>query len=55
MGDRRDDQLVRAGRVAQLLQPVGDLARVGPVPAGISGDTSVVRKGDASFYSSLAA
>ncbi len=27
----------------------------GPVPVGISGDTSVVRKGDASFYSSLAA
>ena len=27
----------------------------GPVPVGISGDTAVVRKGDASFYSSLAA
>jgi alpha-ketoglutarate-dependent taurine dioxygenase len=27
----------------------------GPVPVGISGDTSVVRKGDASGYSSLAA
>lgn len=27
----------------------------GPIPVGISGDTSVVRKGDASFYSSLAA
>jgi alpha-ketoglutarate-dependent taurine dioxygenase len=27
----------------------------GPVPVGIGGDTSVVRKGDASFYSSLAA
>jgi alpha-ketoglutarate-dependent taurine dioxygenase len=27
----------------------------GPVPVGISGDTSVARKGDASFYSSLAA
>jgi alpha-ketoglutarate-dependent sulfate ester dioxygenase len=27
----------------------------GPVPAGISGDTSVARKGDASFYSSLPA
>jgi alpha-ketoglutarate-dependent sulfate ester dioxygenase len=27
----------------------------GPVPVGISGDTSVVRKGDATFYSSLAA
>ena len=27
----------------------------GPVPGGISGDTAVVRKGDASFYSSLAA
>ncbi len=27
----------------------------GPVPVGISGDTSIVRKGDASFYSSLAA
>ena len=27
----------------------------GPVPVGISGDASVVRKGDASFYSSLAA
>jgi taurine dioxygenase len=27
----------------------------GPAPVGISGDTSVVRKGDASFYSSLAA
>jgi alpha-ketoglutarate-dependent taurine dioxygenase len=27
----------------------------GPVPVGISGDSSVVRKGDASFYSSLAA
>jgi len=27
----------------------------GPVPVGIGGDTSIVRKGDASFYSSLAA
>ena len=27
----------------------------GPVPVGIGGDTSVVRRGDASFYSSLAA
>jgi alpha-ketoglutarate-dependent taurine dioxygenase len=27
----------------------------GPVPVGIGGDTSVVRKGDASFYSTLAA
>jgi alpha-ketoglutarate-dependent sulfate ester dioxygenase len=27
----------------------------GPIPVGISGDTSVVRNGDASFYSSLAA
>jgi alpha-ketoglutarate-dependent taurine dioxygenase len=27
----------------------------GPIPVGISGDTSVVHKGDASFYSSLAA
>jgi alpha-ketoglutarate-dependent sulfate ester dioxygenase len=27
----------------------------GPVPVGISGDTSVARKGDASFYSSLPA
>jgi alpha-ketoglutarate-dependent sulfate ester dioxygenase len=27
----------------------------GPIPVGISGDTSVVRKGDASFYSALAA
>jgi alpha-ketoglutarate-dependent sulfate ester dioxygenase len=27
----------------------------GPVPVGISGDTSLPRKGDASFYSSLAA
>ncbi|HEY2314102.1 MAG TPA: TauD/TfdA family dioxygenase [Streptosporangiaceae bacterium] len=27
----------------------------GPVPVGIGGDTSAVRKGDASFYSSLAA
>jgi alkyl sulfatase len=27
----------------------------GPVPVGIGGDSSVVRKGDASFYSSLAA
>jgi len=26
----------------------------GPVPVGINGDTSIVRKGDASFYSSLA-
>jgi alpha-ketoglutarate-dependent sulfate ester dioxygenase len=26
----------------------------GPVPVGISGDTSATRKGDASFYSSLA-
>jgi alpha-ketoglutarate-dependent sulfate ester dioxygenase len=27
----------------------------GPVPVGIIGDTSVARKGDASFYSSLPA
>ena len=27
----------------------------GPVPIGIGGDTSIARKGDASFYSSLAA
>jgi alpha-ketoglutarate-dependent taurine dioxygenase len=27
----------------------------GPVPVGIGGDTSIARKGDASFYSSLAA
>jgi alpha-ketoglutarate-dependent sulfate ester dioxygenase len=27
----------------------------GPIPVGISGDTSIVRTGDASFYSSLAA
>jgi alkyl sulfatase len=27
----------------------------GPVPIGISGDTSVVRKGDASHYSELLA
>jgi hypothetical protein len=27
----------------------------GPVPVGISGDTAVVRKGDASHYSELPA
>ncbi len=53
--DNRATQHYAVADYDELPRLLHRITIAGPVPVGISGDTSVVRKGDASFYSSLAA
>jgi alpha-ketoglutarate-dependent taurine dioxygenase len=52
--DNRATQHYAVADYDELPRLLHRITIAGPVPVGISGDTSVVRKGDASFYSSLA-
>jgi taurine dioxygenase len=53
--DNRATQHYAVADYDDLPRRLHRITLAGPVPVGISGDTSVVRKGDASFYSSLPA
>jgi alpha-ketoglutarate-dependent sulfate ester dioxygenase len=52
--DNRATQHYAAADYDDLPRQVHRITIAGPIPVGISGDTSVARQGDASAYSSLA-